>query len=41
MLVFYTHRENIGRLLRGEENRMSFAGREGIERMKPYAHFAV
>ncbi|MBX2971695.1 MAG: glycerol-3-phosphate 1-O-acyltransferase PlsY [Flavobacteriales bacterium] len=26
LLVFYTHRENIGRLLRGEENRMSLAG---------------
>ena len=29
LLVFYTHRENIGRLLRGEENRMSLAGRSG------------
>ena len=28
-LVFYTHRQNIGRLLRGEENRMSLAGRGG------------
>ena len=27
LLVFYTHRENIGRLLRGEENRMDLAGR--------------
>jgi glycerol-3-phosphate acyltransferase PlsY len=27
LLVFYTHRQNIGRLLRGEENRMSLAGR--------------
>ena len=27
LLVFYTHRENIGRLLRGEENRMRLAGR--------------
>ena len=27
LLVFYTHRETIGRLLRGEENRMSLAGR--------------
>ncbi|MEZ4808341.1 MAG: glycerol-3-phosphate 1-O-acyltransferase PlsY [Flavobacteriales bacterium] len=27
LLVFFTHRENIGRLLRGEENRMSLAGR--------------
>ncbi|HRF80704.1 MAG TPA: glycerol-3-phosphate 1-O-acyltransferase PlsY, partial [Flavobacteriales bacterium] len=27
LLVFYTHRENIGRLLRGEENRMSLAAR--------------
>lgn len=29
VLVFYTHRENIGRLLRGEENRMTLAGRSG------------
>lgn len=29
LLVFYTHRENIGRLLRGEENRMTLAGRSG------------
>ncbi len=29
LLVFYTHRENIGRLIRGEENRMSLAGRSG------------
>lgn len=27
LLVFYTHRENIGRLIRGEESRMSLAGR--------------
>lgn len=27
LLVFYTHRENIGRLIRGEENRMSAGGR--------------
>lgn len=27
VLVFYTHRQNIGRLLRGEENRMRLAGR--------------
>lgn len=27
LLVFYTHRENIGRLVRGQENRMSLAGR--------------
>ena len=27
LLVFFTHRQNIGRLLRGEENRMSWAGR--------------
>lgn len=27
LLVFYTHRENIGRLIRGQENRMSLAGR--------------
>ena len=27
LLVFYTHRENIGRLIRGEENRMTLAGR--------------
>jgi glycerol-3-phosphate acyltransferase PlsY len=29
LLVFYTHRKNIGRLLRGEENRMDFADRSG------------
>lgn len=29
ILVFYTHRENIGRLLRGEENKMTLAGRSG------------
>jgi acyl phosphate:glycerol-3-phosphate acyltransferase len=29
IIVFYTHRQNIGRLLRGEENRMSLAGRSG------------
>lgn len=29
LLVFYTHRENIGRLIRGEENRMTLAGRRG------------
>jgi len=28
-MVFYTHRENIGRLLRGEENRLSLAGKSG------------
>ena len=28
LLVFYTHRENIGRLLRGEESRMRLAGRD-------------
>jgi len=27
VLVFYTHRQNIGRLLRGEENRLQLAGR--------------
>ena len=27
LMVFYTHRQNIGRLWRGEENRMSLAGR--------------
>lgn len=27
LLVFYTHRENIGRLWRGQENRMDLAGR--------------
>ena len=27
LMVFYSHRENIGRLFRGEENRMSLAGR--------------
>ncbi len=29
IIVFYTHRQNIGRLLRGEEDRMSLAGRSG------------
>jgi glycerol-3-phosphate acyltransferase PlsY len=29
LMVFYTHRENIGRLLRGEENRMDLADRGG------------
>jgi glycerol-3-phosphate acyltransferase PlsY len=29
LLVFYTHRENIGRLLRGQENRLDLAGRSG------------
>lgn len=29
LLVFFTHRENIGRLLRGEENRMDLAGGSG------------
>ena len=29
IMVFYTHRTNIGRLLRGEENRMNLAGRSG------------
>lgn len=29
IMVFYTHRENIGRLWRGEENRMGRAGRSG------------
>jgi len=29
LIVFYTHRQNIGRLLRGEENRMDFADRSG------------
>ena len=28
-MVFYTHRQNISRLLKGEENRMSLAGRGG------------
>ncbi|MCB0791609.1 MAG: glycerol-3-phosphate 1-O-acyltransferase PlsY [Flavobacteriales bacterium] len=27
LLVFYTHRQNIGRLLRGTENRIAWAGR--------------
>jgi acyl phosphate:glycerol-3-phosphate acyltransferase len=27
LVVVYTHRQNIGRLIRGEENRMSLAGR--------------
>lgn len=31
-LVFFTHRQNIGRLLRGEENRMQLAGKSGPER---------
>ncbi|MBK9148601.1 MAG: glycerol-3-phosphate 1-O-acyltransferase PlsY [Flavobacteriales bacterium] len=31
-LVYYTHRENIGRLLRGEENRLVLAGRAGHRR---------
>jgi acyl phosphate:glycerol-3-phosphate acyltransferase len=29
VMVFYTHRENIGRLLRGQENRLDLAGRSG------------
>jgi acyl phosphate:glycerol-3-phosphate acyltransferase len=29
LIVFYTHRQNIGRLLRGQENRMDFADRSG------------
>jgi len=29
LLVFFTHRQNIGRLLRGEESRMSLAARNG------------
>lgn len=28
-VIFYTHRHNIGRLIRGEENRMSLAGKGG------------
>ena len=32
ILVFFTHRENIGRLIRGEENRMSLAGRSDGDR---------
>ncbi|HRH37682.1 MAG TPA: glycerol-3-phosphate 1-O-acyltransferase PlsY [Flavobacteriales bacterium] len=32
MMVIYTHRENIGRLLRGEENRMDFAARSSRNR---------
>ena len=32
LLVLYTHRQNIGRLIRGEENRMRMAGRSGPER---------
>lgn len=31
LLVFYTHRENIGRLLRGQENRLHLARRTGQE----------
>lgn len=29
LLVVFTHRENIGRLIRGEENRLNLAGRSG------------
>lgn len=29
LIVIYTHRENIGRLIRGEENRLMLAGRGG------------
>lgn len=29
VIVFYTHRHNIGRLIRGEENRMGLAARSG------------
>ena len=32
IIVFYTHRENIGRLLRGQENRLDLAGRSGGKR---------
>ncbi len=32
VLVFFTHRQNIGRLLRGEEGRMSLATRNGPQR---------
>ncbi|MEX1132107.1 MAG: glycerol-3-phosphate 1-O-acyltransferase PlsY [Flavobacteriales bacterium] len=32
LLVFFTHRQNIGRLLRGEEGRMSLAARNGTQR---------
>jgi glycerol-3-phosphate acyltransferase PlsY len=32
VLVFFTHRQNIGRLLRGEEGRMSLAARNGPDR---------
>lgn len=32
VLVFYTHRANIGRLIRGQENRMSLAGRRDRNR---------
>lgn len=32
VIVFYTHRENIGRLLRGQENRLDLAGRSGAKR---------
>jgi len=32
LLVFFTHRQNIGRLLRGEEGRMSLAARNGPQR---------
>jgi glycerol-3-phosphate acyltransferase PlsY len=32
LIVIYTHRENIGRLLRGQENRLALAGRNGSRR---------
>lgn len=32
LLIFFTHRQNIGRLLRGEENRMDLASRSGPRR---------
>ncbi|HQX30863.1 MAG: glycerol-3-phosphate 1-O-acyltransferase PlsY [Flavobacteriales bacterium] len=32
LLVFFTHRENIARLLRGEENKMSFARKNSEDR---------
>lgn len=31
LMVVYTHRENIGRLIRGEENRLNLAGRSGTK----------
>lgn len=35
LLVIFTHRENIGRLLRGQENRMTLAGRRASNHETP------